>query len=155
VRVDLSILSDVSRVIAPMLLIYALFRGVDLLTHGGSLYLWKWREETLSFWLEIGLFVLAPVVLLSRERVRNHPQNLYWTCSLIVMGFVANRLNVSITGLQASSGFYYIPKWTEFALTLATIAAAILAFRYAVIYLDILPKNNSKQRWIASSVAEA
>ncbi|HVO62357.1 MAG TPA: NrfD/PsrC family molybdoenzyme membrane anchor subunit [Terriglobales bacterium] len=155
VRVDFSILNDVSRVIAPMLLIYALFRAVDLFTHGGSAYMWKWREETLSFWLEIGLFVLAPVVLLSRERVRNHPQHLYWTCSLIVMGFVANRLNVSITGLQASSGFYYVPKWTEFALTLATITAAVLAFRYAVIYLDILPKNNSGQRWISSSVAEA
>ena len=155
VRVDLSILSDVSRVIAPMLLIYALFRGVDLFTHGGSAYLWKWREETLSFWLEIGLFVLAPVVLLSLERVRNHPQHLYWTCSLIVMGFMANRLNVSITGLQASSGFYYVPKWTEFALTVATITAAVLAFRYAVIYLDILPKNASRQRWISSSVAQA
>lgn len=155
VRVDLSILSDVSRVIAPMLLIYGLFRGVDLFTHGGSAYLWRWREETLSFWLEIGLFVLAPVVLLSRERVRNHPQNLYWTCSLIVMGFIANRLNVSITGLQASSGFYYVPKWTEFALTLATIAAAVLAFRYAVIYLDILPKNNARPRWVSSTVAEA
>lgn len=155
VRVDLSILSDVSRVIAPMLLIYALFRGVDLFTHGGSAYLWRWREETLSFWLEIGLFVLAPVVLLSRERVRNHPQNLYWTCSLIVMGFIANRLNVSITGLQASSGFYYVPKWTEFALTLATILAAVLAFRYAVIYLDILPKNNARPRWVSSTVAEA
>lgn len=155
VRVDLSILSDVSRVIAPLLLIYALFRGVDLFTHGGSSYLWTWREETLSFWLEIGLFVLAPVVLLGRERIRNHPQNLYWTCSLIVMGFIANRLNVSITGLQASSGFYYVPKWTEFALTLATIAAAVLAFRYAVLYLDILPKATVRQRWVSSSVAQA
>jgi len=155
VRVDLSILSDVSRVIAPMLLIYALFRGVDLFTHGGSAYMWRWREETLSFWLEIGLFVIAPVILLSRERIRNHPQNLYWTCSLIVMGFIANRLNVSITGLQASSGFYYVPKWTEFALTLATITAAVLAFRYAVLYLDILPKNTTRQRWVSSSVAEA
>jgi Ni/Fe-hydrogenase subunit HybB-like protein len=155
VRVDLSILSDVSRVIAPMLLIYALFRGVDLFTHGGSAYMFKWREETLSFWLEIGLFVIAPVILLSRERIRNHPQNLYWTCSLIVMGFIANRLNVSITGLQASSGFYYVPKWTEFALTLATLTAAVLAFRYAVLYLDILPKNTSRQRWVSSSVAQA
>jgi Ni/Fe-hydrogenase subunit HybB-like protein len=155
VRVDLSILSEVSRVIAPMLLIYALFRGVDLFTHGGSAYMWQWREETLSFWLEIGLFVFAPVVLLSREKIRNHPQHLYWTCSLIVMGFMANRLNVSITGLQASSGFYYVPKWTEFALTLATITAAVVAFRMAVLYLDILPKGSSPERWIGTAVGEA
>jgi hypothetical protein len=65
---------------------------------------------------------------------------------VIVMGFMTNRLNVSITGLQASAGIYYVPKWTEFAATLATIAAAVVAFRYAVIYLDILPKNPPQQR---------
>ena len=59
------------------------------------------------------------------------------------MGFMANRLNVSITGLQASSGIYYVPKWTEFAATLMVLTAVVMAFRYAVIYLDILPKNST------------
>jgi len=155
VRIDVSILSEVSRVIAPMLAIYALFRGVDLYTHGGFRYMFIWREESLSFWLEVVLFIVAPIILLSREKVRNNPMYLYWTCALVVMGFMANRLNVSITGLQASSGVYYTPKWTEFALAFATIAAAALAFRYAVIYLDILPKNVSRPRWMESRSAQA
>ncbi len=145
VRLDLSILSDVSQMIAPLLALWALFRAVDLITHGATPYLFIWREETLSFWLEIGLFVIAPLLLLTREKVRNHPQYLYWTCALVVMGFMTNRLNVSITGLQASAGIYYVPKWTEFAATLAVVTAAILAFRYAVIYLDILPKNEPQR----------
>jgi Ni/Fe-hydrogenase subunit HybB-like protein len=153
VKVDLGILSEVSRVIAPMLIIYALFRGVDLFTHGGSKYLLTWREETISFWVEIALFVFAPVILLSREKIRNNPLYLYWTCCLVVMGFMANRLNVSITGLQASSRIYYVPKWTEFALTLATITAAVLAFRYAVMYLEILPKSPQRPRWMVKSAA--
>jgi len=115
--------------------------------------MFKWREETLSFWVEVGLFVLAPLVLLSMEKVRNNPQFLYWTCSLVVMGFMANRLNVSITGLQASAGIYYVPKWTEFAATLMVITAAVLAFRYAVIYLDILPKNSPQPRWMVNGAA--
>jgi hypothetical protein len=70
------------------------------------------------------------------------------------MGFIANRLNISITGLQASSGVYYVPKWTEFATSLAVLTMMVLAFRYAVIYLDILPKNQpvQRERWM---VAEA
>jgi Ni/Fe-hydrogenase subunit HybB-like protein len=152
-QVNLRILGEVSRVITPMLILYALFRGVDLYTHGGWKYLWMWREETLSFWVEIGLFVIAPAVLLSWEKVKNNPLYLYWTCCLVVMGFMANRLNVSITGLQASSKIYYVPKWTEFALTLATITAVVLAFRYAVIYLDILPKSPQRPRWMATSAA--
>jgi len=149
VRIDASILSEVSRVIAPMLALYAIFRGVDLYTRGAAPYMFRWREETALFWMEIGLFVLAPLVLLSLEKVRNNPQYLYWTCSLVVMGFMANRLNVSITGLQASSGIYYVPKWTEFAATLMVLTAAVVAFRYAVLYLDILPKNPPQPRWIA------
>jgi Ni/Fe-hydrogenase subunit HybB-like protein len=103
--------------------------------------------------VEIGLFVVAPVILLSRKKIRTTPLYLYWTCCLVVMGFVANRLNVSITGLQASSGFYYVPKWTEFALTIATVTAAVLAFRYAVIYLEILPKSPQRSRWMVTSAA--
>ena len=74
---------------------------------------------------------------------------------MVVAGFITNRLNVSITGLQASSGVYYIPKWTEFASTLMILAAAVIGFRYAVSYLDILPKVAARPRWTVGRVAEA
>jgi Ni/Fe-hydrogenase subunit HybB-like protein len=147
-RVDMNILSDVSRVIAPLLAIYGVFRAVDLINRDALQYLWMWREATLLFWLEIALLVIAPLVLLNMKKVRGNPQYLYWTCAVIVMGFMANRLNVSVTALQTSSAAYYVPKWTEFAATFATIAAAVVAFRYAVIYLDILPKNPPRERWM-------
>ena len=157
VKLDPAILSEVGRVIAPLLALYGIFRVVDLSKNGALPYLWMWREETLSFWLEIGLFVLAPLVLLNLPKVRNNPQSLYWTCATVVGGFMANRLNVSITGLQASSGVYYVPKWTEFAATLMVLTLAVLVFRYAVIYLDILPKNVTKippqLRWTAKGAA--
>ncbi len=153
-RVNPGLLAEMSQVIAPMLYVYAILRGIDLFTHGNAPYLWMWREETFLFWLEIGLFVLVPIFLLSRQSVRSNPQLLYWTCALVVMGFMANRLNVSITAFQRSSGFYYVPKWTEFALTLATVTAAAVAFHYAVVYLEILPKSPRANR-IAENPAAA
>jgi Ni/Fe-hydrogenase subunit HybB-like protein len=160
VKLNPSILSETSKIIAPLLALYGIFRVVDLSKNGSLPYLWMWREETLSFWLEIGLFVVAPLVLLNIPKVRNNPQFLYWTCALVVAGFMANRLNVSITGLQSSAGIYYVPKWTEFATTLMVLTAAVLAFRYAVIYLDILPKNETRisthLRWtMKGATAEA
>ena len=149
-RVDYDVLAEMSQIIAPLLYVYAVLRGVDLFTHGGASYLWLWREETLLFWLEIGLFVIAPVFLLSRPKVRHNPQALYFTCALVVMGFMANRLNVSITAFQASSGLYYVPKWTEFALTIATVTACAVAFHYAVVYLEILPKNPPPKKWLVA-----
>jgi hypothetical protein len=62
-----------------------------------------------------------------------------------------------VTGLQRSSGVYYVPQWTEFAATLMVMTLAALVFRYAVIYLDILPKNTAKMpprfRWAMKGAA--
>src|SRR5689334_12253334 len=66
VRIDTTILTDVSRVIAPLLALWGLFRAVDLATHDAAPYLFLPREETLSFWLEMLLLVVAPVYLLTR-----------------------------------------------------------------------------------------
>jgi Ni/Fe-hydrogenase subunit HybB-like protein len=151
VRVDMRLLSDVSQVIGPLLAIWGVFRFVDIINRDALAYLWMWREETALFWLEIFLLVIAPLFLLNMQKVKQNPQYLYGTCALIVMGFMTNRLNVSITALQASSGIYYVPKWTEFAASLATITAAVVAFHYAVRYLDILPKNSPTKKWIAAS----
>ncbi len=149
-RINPGVLAEMSQIIAPLLYVYALLRAVDLLARSSASYLWAWREETLLFWTEIGLFIIAPLILLSRASVRNSQNALYGTCSLVVMGFMANRLNVSITAFQATSGVYYIPRWTEFALTLATLTAVIVAYHYAVKYLEILPKKAPATKWIAS-----
>ena len=62
VKLDTAILSELSRVIAPMLALYGVFRFVDLSKNGALAYLWMWREETLSFWLEIALLRCGPSV---------------------------------------------------------------------------------------------
>ncbi|HEV2112904.1 MAG TPA: Ni/Fe-hydrogenase cytochrome b subunit, partial [Terriglobales bacterium] len=47
--------------------------------------------------------------------------------------------NVSITGLEASAGVHYMPKWTELSVTLAITAAGFGFFSLAVRYLPIFP----------------
>jgi Ni/Fe-hydrogenase subunit HybB-like protein len=152
-RVNPAVLTELSQVIVPLLYVYGVFRAVDLSTAGATPYLFMWREETGLFWLEIALFVLVPIALLTRESSHNDPQRLYWACASVVMGFIANRLNISITAFQRGSGFYYIPKWTEFALTLATVTAVVVLFHYAVVHLEILPKPTEEailpKKWIA------
>ena len=72
--------------------------------------------------------------------MRAKPERLYWACATVVAGFMVSRLNVSINALQSEMGTHYVPKWTELASSVLVIAAGVIAFRYAVIYLDILPK---------------
>jgi len=56
-----------------------------------------------------------------------------------VLGFITNRLNVSITGLEGSAGLHYVPKWTELSITAAIIAAGFALFGLAAKYLPIFP----------------
>jgi Ni/Fe-hydrogenase subunit HybB-like protein len=145
VRVEYSILRDVSRVVVLMLSFYGLFRGVDLVTRGAVANLWQLRAETGWFWLEVTLLVIAPLILLNLRRVQESPIALYWTSALVVMGFMANRVNVSITGLLGHAGVPYVPKWTEWASTIAVFAGAVVVFRWAVLNLPIFPREARRQ----------
>ena len=57
----------------------------------------------------------------------------------MVLGFITNRLNVSITGLESAAGMHYVPKWTEISVTGAIIAAGFALFGLAAKYLPIFP----------------
>jgi Ni/Fe-hydrogenase subunit HybB-like protein len=151
-KIEFAILEEFGRVMALLLGVYGVFRALDLARNGALPYLFAHRVETLYFWVEMLLLVVLPLALLSQSKVRNNPQFLYWTCAIVVMGFMTNRLNVSITAIDAMTGANYVPKWPEFALTIAVLTAGVCAFRWAVIYLDIVPKREPppKLKWVAA-----
>lgn len=155
VKLEYGLLEEMSRVMGMLLAVYAVFRLLDLTKGGGIHYVFAPRVETAYFWLEIACLVIIPLFLLSMPRVRSNPQALYWTCAVVVMGFMANRLNVSITAIDAMTGARYVPKWPEFALTIAVLTGAAVIFRLAVIYLDILPKKEPVKPAIWGHVATA
>jgi len=59
-----------------------------------------------------------------------------------LFGFITNRLNVSLIGFETYVGHHYMPKWTEFSVTLMIIAMGFALFRVAVQYLPIFPKDD-------------
>jgi Ni/Fe-hydrogenase subunit HybB-like protein len=56
---------------------------------------------------------------------------------MVVFGFIANRLNVGTTGLEAGSGTHYIPKWSEVAVTLSIVAVGFATYRMIAQYFPI------------------
>ena len=140
-RVDLRILNEFSRIITPMLLIFALFRFVDLARQEALGYLFRPVVETAYFWLEIGLFIALPIVLFNLPRVRKTPVGLYWASAATIAGFMVHRLNVSIISLERATQAHYVPKWTEMAVTVMLVTAGVVAFRYLVLHFDIFPRQ--------------
>ncbi len=141
VRINLDLIAEVSRVITPLLVVFALFRFTDLARQHALAYLFKPVVETAYFWVEIALFVVAPIVLFQWQRTRQNPLGLYWASAVTIAGFMVHRINVSITSLERVTQAHYVPKWTELAVTVMLAAAAVLAFRWAVLHLNIFPRQ--------------
>jgi Ni/Fe-hydrogenase subunit HybB-like protein len=133
---ELPLLMSMGRVLAVVLSVYLWVRFLDLSHRHAFALLAQNRIETWLFLLEIALMVV-PTVLLYQQRIRSSPGKLYACAVMVVFGFLANRLNVGTTGLEAGSGTHYIPRWSEVAITLSIVAAGFAIFRLVAEYFPI------------------
>jgi Ni/Fe-hydrogenase subunit HybB-like protein len=142
-QLELPILQELGRVLVVVLCVYGILRFEDLLHRGVLKLMLHPAYEMYLFWVEIALSLIAPLLLLSQKKVRSTAQGLYLAAVLVVLGFITNRLNVSITGQESSAGMHYMPKWTEIAVTGAIIAVGFALFGLATKYLPIFPEEQA------------
>jgi Ni/Fe-hydrogenase subunit HybB-like protein len=135
-QLALPLLDGLARVLAVILLFYLSLRFVDLSRRAVLPALLRNRRETWLFLLENALLVF-PMLLLFRSRIRASAHALYACALMVLFGFVANRLNVAITGLESSLGTHYLPKWPEVMITLSLISVGFAVFRAAAIHLPL------------------
>jgi len=133
-QLELPVLQELGRVLIIVLGVYAILRFEDLANRGVLKLAFHRGYEAYFFWLEILLAIVLPLALLLQN-------GLYLAAVSTVLGFITNRMNVSITGFEGSTGVRYFPKWTELAVTGMIIAIGFAAFGLAVKYLPIFPKE--------------
>lgn len=130
------LIQKLSRLLAVVIAVYMTMRVIDMNSRQAWQYLNQPGWESRLFMLEFVLLA-APMLLLFRERTRQNPTTLYVSVVMFLLGFVTNRLNISITGMERASGVSYIPKWSEIAVTFAMIAAGFAIFRLAASHLPV------------------
>jgi Ni/Fe-hydrogenase subunit HybB-like protein len=140
-QLELHILKDMGRVLVVVLAIYGILRFEDLLARGVLRQLFISGYEQHFFLLEIFLSVIIPLGLLLTPKIRNSAQGLYLAAVLILLGFVTNRLNVAITGVENAVGGRYTPKLTEIMITAMFVALGFAIFGLAARYLPIFPEE--------------
>ena len=140
---DLRLMSGLSRILLVVLAVYAVMRVQNLSARGAWESALTLGYESSFFWTEMILALAVPMTMLSFRRIRLSARGLYWVSLSVVVGFVINRLNVAITGMEASAGVRYIPKWTEVSVTVAIIAAGFALFALAVRFLPIFTHGPS------------
>ncbi len=136
-HLELPLLRELGRILVVVLMFYGVLRLEDLYHRGVLKLAFVLRYETSLFWLEMALALLIPIAMLLIPRVRNSETGLYVAAVCTVLGFITNRLNVSITGMEASAGVRYLPRFSELGVTAAIVAAGFAIFAIATKYLPI------------------
>ena len=143
-EIELPIIRDLGRVLVVVLALYGILKFEDLL-HRNVLHLvFVSSYEQRFFLLEIFLSVLIPLGMLLVPKIRESAQGLYLAAVLCLLGFVTNRLNVAITGVENAVGGRYTPKWTEVVITAMFVALGFAIFGLAAKYLPIFPEEKAR-----------
>jgi c(7)-type cytochrome triheme protein len=144
-HLDFHLLTKLGAVAAVTLCVYLVLRLIDMQSRGVLAQAFAPTYEGRMFLAEILLGVIAPVIMLFIPRIRNNEFGLFMSSLMVVLGFVMNRMNVALTGMDRSSGVHYFPSWNELAITASIVGAGFLLFGLAVKYLDVFPAEDMKE----------
>ena len=137
----MDLLERVARATAAVLLLYALFKVVDVTARMAWTTLAPFDWTDLTWLAELVLTVLLPAALLMVPGVRKSRGKLLAVQSLVVLGVVANRVNLAVPNLVDANNGSYFPGWMEFAVTLALLTAGVVAFALAAKHLPVFEEH--------------
>ena len=136
-QLEKPLLADLARVVVMVQTIYLVWRFVDLGNRGALGEVWLGTLPGWTFAAEVCLGSLIPIALFSLPRVRRSSTGLLMGSACAVSGFVLNRLNIGITGLELGTGTRYFPSWMEVAVTMMIVALGFALFGLASKHLPI------------------
>ena len=136
-KFNVGLMAGLSRILLVILAVYAVLRVQDLSARGAWASAMNLGYEASFFWAEMLLTLAIPLVLLPFRAIRHSQRGLFWISIAVVSGFIINRLNVSITGMEGSAGVRYVPAWPEVAITASIVAVGFAIFGLAAKHLPI------------------
>jgi Ni/Fe-hydrogenase subunit HybB-like protein len=144
-HLEMDLLEPLARGMVVALGVYGLLRVIIIVKNGAAVLLLHPGYEACMFLLEMAVGVVIPVGLLLSERVRTNPMGLVIAALFSVLGFVMNRLNISVTGMEGAAGMQYVPSWMEVAVSLGLVALGFALFTLAVRYLPVFPEPTERR----------
>lgn len=111
---------------------YLALRFGDLAWRGELHRVVSGGEGVAWFWFEIILMGLAPAAIFSIPASRRSHSAQWLGAFLGVAGVVLNRVNVGGLAHQGRGEAFYVPAWTELAISGGVVSLAVLAFLFFV-----------------------
>jgi Ni/Fe-hydrogenase subunit HybB-like protein len=140
---EMKVLTPLARLVVLTLGIYMIAKFADLLIRDAYVYLFDGSTESWMYLAEIVLGGFLPMGMLLSDRVRESPNLLLASSTLVVLGVALNRINVFLVAYNPPfAQKTYFPSFGEIFFTVGMIAALMLVYRAAVTIFPILPKNS-------------
>jgi hypothetical protein len=120
-----------------VLWIYLALRLGDLAIRGvlGGAFDGSWQSGL--FLSEVLFSAVIPATLMLFKPIRSSLAGVGIAASMVVLGMIGHRLNVSIVAFARPEGIGYFPSWEEFAVSFGIVAGGILIFLFFVENLNV------------------
>ncbi len=141
-EVELPLLSELAKVVVVVLALYFIVRIQDLINRDALKYVFEPSYQSIMFLGEIILGVVVPFFLLLSKRIRTSKVGLFYSAALVLLGFVAHRMNTAITSMEQWPTRTYIPSWQELFITLGLAAAGFVGFSFVARYFDVFNEKS-------------
>jgi Ni/Fe-hydrogenase subunit HybB-like protein len=137
---EMSVLSPLGRMIPLLLTIYLGAKVIDLVGRGAWRLALNPSLQSTTFWIEILVGVVTPLLILTTHKLRRRPAWLFSASAMVVFGVALNRVNVFIIGYKTPfDKGPYVPALPEIMLTVGFISILILIYRAWIFIFPILP----------------
>ncbi len=138
---EIKLVSSLTKAVPYVLGLYLALRIGELLITGKYIHLLEGGAPALIYLVEMGGGVLIPLLFFADPKTRNDVNGITWAAFFTMGGLVLNRLN---SALIFMNGDFYVPSWTELAVSIGLTCLGLIMFDAAVRFLPIFPEPKSK-----------
>jgi formate dehydrogenase iron-sulfur subunit len=132
-----NLLTDLAKAMPYLLVFYLLLKIGDLIARGATSAVFAPNAQAVSWWLEIVIGIVVPLVLFLTPEVYQSRRGLLWSSVPVIIGVIWNRLNITIVGVIVREWETYYPYWSEVFITAGIVSIGLIVFNWAVKNLPI------------------
>ncbi|MBI5474103.1 MAG: polysulfide reductase NrfD [Ignavibacteriae bacterium] len=120
-----------------MLALFFTVRIQDLVARDALKYALEINYQSILFYGELILGVFVPFFMLIIKKVRESKVGLFYSAVLVLLGFIAHRINTAITSMERWPDRLYVPSWQELMITAGLVAFGFVAFSFMSRYFNV------------------
>ncbi len=136
---EMSILSSLGRIVAPILGVYLAFKIGDMVIRGTFVYLTHFNVYSVMFVIEVVIGIIVPLRMFLSKAVLKSPLLLFIASSLVIFGVLLNRIDNFLVAYRPPYSFGpYFPSFGEISVTVGFVAILVLLYRVIVMNFPVI-----------------